>query len=163
MPPQLSELEVLLRQLIAEHRKLLSHVQEHEAAVKALDVKVMEASGRRQETVRLRIIALEQRRRATVQQLIRGTGIQGDPNLRKLAAMFPIKAKSLLQLRAELREVIDQIAVRNHVAGKVAAAVLGHLNTLVRMISGVVERAGLYTKRGIPKVSSRIGVMDATG
>ena len=163
MPPQLSELEALLRQLIAEHRKLLAHVQEHEAAVKVLDVRDMEESGRRQESVRLRIITLDQRRKATVQQLIRGTGVQGDPNLRKIAAMFPIRAKALLQLRSELREVIDQITARNHVAGKVAAAVLGHLNTVVRLISGVVERAGLYTKKGIPKVSSRIGVMDATG
>jgi hypothetical protein len=163
MPPQLSELEALLRQLIAEHRKLLAHVQEHEAAVKVLDVRAMEDSGRRQEAVRLRIIMLEQRRRATAQQLIRGTGIQGDPNIRKLAAMFPIKAQVLMQLRAELRGVIDQITARNHVAGKVAAAVQGHLNTVVRLISGVVERAGLYTKKGIPKVSSRIGVMDATG
>jgi hypothetical protein len=111
----------------------------------------------------LRIIALEQRRRAIVQQLTRGMNVGPDPTIRKLAALFPIKAQSLLALRAELRGVIDQISARNHVAGKVAAAVLGHLNTVVRLISGVVERAGLYTKKGIPKVSSRIGVMDATG
>jgi hypothetical protein len=163
MPPQLLELETLLRQLIAEHRRLLTHVETHEAAVKALDIRAMDDAGRQQEACRLRIVSLEQRRRGLVQQLTRGMSVQGEPTLRKLAVLYPSKAQSLLQLRAELKSVIDQIAARNHVAGKVASAVLGHLNTVVRLISGAIERAGLYTKKGIPKVSPRIGVMDAMG
>ena len=44
-----------------------------------------------------------------------------------------------------------------------AGAVLGHLNTVVRLIAGAVERAGIYTKSGVPQVSNRIGVMEAVG
>ena len=48
-------------------------------------------------------------------------------------------------------------------AGRLASAVLGHLNTVVRLLAGAVEKAGLYTKQGIPQVSARIGVMEAVG
>jgi hypothetical protein len=163
MAPQLLELESLLRQLVTEHRRMLAQAERHQAAIKVLDVHVMEDAGRQQEAVRLRIIGLEHRRRLVAQQLVKGANLQGELTIRRLAAFFPAKADALMQLRAELREVIEQINNRNHVAGKVTAAVLGHLNTVVRLVAGVVERAGLYTKRGIPKVSQRIGVMDAMG
>jgi hypothetical protein len=163
MPPQLLELETLLRQLVAEHRRLLVQVERHEAAVKVLDIVNMEDAGRQQESLRLRIMAIEQRRRFLTQQLTKAMNLQGELTVRNLATLFPAKAVSLLQLRVDLREVIQQITARTNVAGKVAAAVLGHLNTVVRLVSGVVERAGLYTKRGIPKASQRIGLMDAVG
>ena len=59
--------------------------------------------------------------------------------------------------------MVEATAARTHVAGRVATAVLGHLNTVVRLVAGAVEKAGLYTKNGVPRVSSRIGVMDAVG
>jgi hypothetical protein len=37
------------------------------------------------------------------------------------------------------------------------------LNTVVRLIAGAVEQAGVYTKTGSPKVSGRIGVLEAVG
>jgi hypothetical protein len=69
----------------------------------------------------------------------------------------------LLGLRDELRSVIEQIQRRTHVAGRLAAAVLGHLNTVVRVLAGAVEQAGVYTKHGTPHVATRIGVMEAVG
>ena len=56
-----------------------------------------------------------------------------------------------------------KVADRSFVANKVASAVLGHLNTIVRLLAGAVERAGVYTKHGVPKVSARIGAMEAVG
>jgi hypothetical protein len=111
----------------------------------------------------MRIVAMEQRRRLLAQHLGRSASLRGEPTIRQIAAAFPIRAEALMQLRSELKSLIDQITLRTHVAGKVAAAVLGHMNTLVRLVAGIVERAGLYTKKGIPRVSSRIGVMDAVG
>ncbi len=48
-------------------------------------------------------------------------------------------------------------------AAKLSAAVLGHLNTAVRLVAGAIERAGVYTRTGSPKVAARIGNMDAIG
>jgi hypothetical protein len=149
--------------MIAEHRRLLDHVHKHESAVKKLDLPAMEIAGREQEASRMRIVLLEQRRRLLAQHLARTMNLRGEPTVRQIAALYPIRADALMQLRAELKGLIEQITLRTHVAGKVASAVLGHLNTLVRLVAGVVERAGLYTKKGIPRVSSRIGVMDAVG
>ena len=58
---------------------------------------------------------------------------------------------------------MQQISNRVTVAGRLAGALLGHLNTAVRLIAGAVEQAGLYTRDGSPKVSGRIGVMEAVG
>jgi hypothetical protein len=68
-----------------------------------------------------------------------------------------------MKLRDELKAAIQSVQKRSNIAGKVASAVLGHLNTVVRLLAGAVEKAGLYTKQGIPQVSSRIGVMEAVG
>jgi hypothetical protein len=56
-----------------------------------------------------------------------------------------------------------QISDRTHVAGRLASAVLGHLNTALRLFAGAVGQAGVYTKAGVPKVANRIGVMEAVG
>lgn len=163
MPPQVSELEILLGQLVAEHRRLLAQVERHAEAMKKIDLPAMEDSGRQQEACRLRINAMEQRRRLLVQQISRAANQPGELTLPLLAGMFPAKAGSLMKLRAELKALAEQIAHRTRVSGKVAAAVLGHLNTAVRLVAGAVERAGLYTKKGIPRASRRIGMMETVG
>jgi hypothetical protein len=163
MPPQLSELENVLGQLIVEHRRLLAEVERHATAMKTFDIAQMEDAGRQQEACRLRINAMEQRRRILCQQMGRAMSQPGELTLRLLAGMFPARADVLLKLRVELRGVVEQIASRTRVSGRVASAVLGHLNTVVRIVSGAVERAGVYTKKGIPSVSARIGLMETVG
>lgn len=159
----ISELEAVLGQLVQEHVRLLGQVTRHEDAMKAFDLHVMDDAGREQEASRLRITLIEQRRRALVAQIARSVNHSGELTIRKLAALEPAHAVSLLRLRAELKDVVEQVASRNKVSGKVATAVLGHLNTVVRLLAGAVERAGLYTKNGIPQVSSRIGGLEAVG
>lgn len=163
MSRQVLELENLLEQLIAEHRRLLEHVDKHQAAMKAFDLPAMDDTGRLQEASRLRITSLEQRRRAVVLQLGQASNQPGELTLKRLASIHPANAASLLRLRGELKTLVEQIATRTRISAKLSSAVLGHLNTVVRLLAGAVERAGLYTKTGIPKVSQRIGVMEALG
>lgn len=161
MSRQISELEDILRQLIQEHSRLLAHMNRHGAAMQAFDLRAMDEAGREQEASRNRIAALEQRRRFLVQQIGASLNARGELTLRKLAALVPTQADSLLRLRAQLKDLLEQVAVRNKISGKVATAVLGHLNTVVRLLAGAVERAGLYTKNGVPRMSSRIGAIEA--
>jgi len=163
MSRQLSELESILGQLIAEYRRLLSHIDKHEAAMKAFDLNAMDDARNLQEGTRLRIAGLEQRRKLIVLQLAKAMGIPGEPTLRKLASLDPQHNQPLTQIRTELKALVEQISARTRVAAKLASAVLGHLNTVVRLLAGAVERAGVYTKQGIPRVSTRIGVMEAVG
>jgi hypothetical protein len=66
-------------------------------------------------------------------------------------------------LRTQLKDLVQQVATRAQISNKLAGAVLGHLNTVVRLLAASIEKAGLYTKNGIPKMSARIGVMEAIG
>ena len=163
MVRQLADLETALQQLVAEHRKLLGFVEAQYAAMRVMDLAALGAAANAQEACRLRIATLETKRRAIVQLLARGTKIDGPVTVTKLAALFPQRRDALLQLRDELKTVATNISTRTKVAARVAGAVLGHLNTVVRLLAGSVERAGVYTKDGTPQVSRRIGVMEAVG
>ena len=162
MSRQLCELETVLQQMIVEHRRLLAHLEKHESAMKAFDLKAMDEAARLQETSRQRIVQLEQRRRQLALELARGTDTSR-LTIRKIAELNAGHADALLRLGAELKGIVVQICTRTQVTGMLTLALLGHLNTVVRLIAGAVEKAGLYTKHGIPQVSSRIGVMEAVG
>ena len=158
------ELELVLQSLIAEHRKLLAYVEAQQAAMKKFDLGGMDAARNQQEACRLRVTTLENKRKTVVAHMAKSLKV--DPNtlnLTRIAELNPPRKDALLKLRAELKELAERITQRSHVAGRLAGAVLGHLNTVVRLLAGAVEKAGLYTKHGVPQVSSRIGVMEAVG
>lgn len=165
MSRQLQELEQVLSLLVGEHRNLLSHIDTQQAAMKAMAVDAIESATRQQEVTRMRIATLESRRQNLIRQLAVLTRTT-DPSkltIAKLAATFPQRGPVLLKLRDDLRLMVEEVARRTGIAGKLAGALLGHLNTAVRLIAGAVERAGVYTKSGAPQLASRIGVMEAVG
>jgi hypothetical protein len=163
MSRQVFELETLLAQLIDEHRKLLGHLEKQQAAMRAFDLKTMDDVVRLGEATRLRIAGMESKRRGLITAIARAHRMSQMPTLPDIATMYPPSAPKLMKLRDELKSAIQTVQKRSNIAGKVASAVLGHLNTVVRLLAGAVEKAGLYTKQGIPQVSSRIGVMEAVG
>lgn len=152
-----------MQMLIDEHRRLLAHIETQRLAMRALQIDVIEESTRTQEASRMRIAAMETRRRALVQQLARLSRLKPNATLVEIASLVPEQGARLLKLRDELKGLIQQIADRAHVAGRLAAGVLGHLNTAVRLFAGAVGQAGVYTKNGVPRVTARIGVMEAVG
>jgi hypothetical protein len=160
---QIADLESVLQQLVIEHRKLLKHIDSQQAAMKTLNLRAMDESTNQQEAARLRIATMEHKRRTLTIQIARLLRISGEPKILQLAEFFPHRKAVLLQLRKDLLDAMGEIASRNHIAGKLAGAVLGHLNTAVRLLAGAVEHAGLYTKHGVPQISRRIGVMEAVG
>jgi hypothetical protein len=161
MSRQVSELEQTLQQLVAEHRRLLADLEAQQAAMRTMDAAAVDAATRRQEQSRMRILALDTRRKLLSLQLAKVHRITADPTLAQLAELYPAYRVSLLKLRQELKDAVLKVNHRATVAGKVAAAVLGHLNTVIRIFAGAVERAGLYTKAGVPRMAARVGVMEA--
>jgi hypothetical protein len=164
MSRQLSELETVLASLTAEHRKLLTQIDTQQAAMKAMAVDAMQDATHLQESTRLRIASLETRRRLLVGQLATITRTPANElTIAKLAATYPQRGPVLLKLRDDLRATMAEVARRTGIVGRLANAVLGHLNTAVRLIAGAVEQAGVYTKTGAPQIAHRIGVMEAVG
>ena len=163
MSRQVSELEMILQQLIVDHRKLLVFLHTQQNVMKLCDLKKMDETTNQAEACRLRIVNLEQRRRLVCGQIAAQMKFQGELTIGKIADAFPSRAEALMKLRTELKSVAEQVRTRSYIAGRVAGAVLGHLNTVVRLVSGAVGKAGVYTKRGVPRMTSRLGVMEAVG
>lgn len=163
MSRQVFELETLLAQLIEEHKKLLAHLNKHQAAMKSFDLKAMDEQTRLEEAARIRISGLEIKRRGLITTIARAHRMTQMPTLPDIAAMYPQASGKLIKLRDDLKATIQTVQTRTHIAGRVASAVMGHLNTVMRLVAGAVEKAGIYTNQGIPRVSARIGVMEAIG
>jgi hypothetical protein len=163
MSIQSGELEAVLRSLINEHQRLIMSVDAQRAAMKAMDLKAMDLARQQQEAARLRIATLETRRRGLVMQIVRPLGLTGEPTLTRLAELFPQRSDELMRLRDELRDVVNEVSQHTTIAARLAGAVLGHLNTAVRLLAGAVEDSGMYTKHGVAAVNRRIGVIEAVG
>jgi hypothetical protein len=163
MSRHLIELESVMQLLVDEHKRMLAHVEAQQNAMKLLKLDAMEDAMHRQESSRLRMAALETRRRLLVQQISKLARATSELTLSQIAASAPQNGAKLLALRDELKQLINRITDRTHVAGRLASAVLGHLNTAMRLFAGAVGQSGVYTKAGVPRVSNRIGVMEAVG
>ncbi len=163
MSQPILELESLLTNLVIEHRRMLGYTQSQQEAMQRFDLKGMDQAQQQQEASRLRIAGLENRRRMLVIQMARACGMATPPTLTVLAQLNPQRAAALLKLRDDLKQTACDIQRRTHVVSRLAGAVMGHLNTAVRLLAGAVEQAGVYTRQGTPRLSSRIGVMEAVG
>jgi hypothetical protein len=163
MSKSLTELEAVLRQMLIEQRRLLAQLDLQQAAMKKFDVKGMTSSAHQQEASRTRLQSLDAQRRTLATRLAAELRTPGEVTLAGLANLNPPRAAALLQLRRDMRETIDAIRERTSVSSRLAAAVIGHLNTTLRIFAGALQKAGLYTKQGTPRLASRIGVMEAIG
>lgn len=163
MQREIAQLQLVLQQLIAEHQKLLAHLVNQQAAMKKLDLPAIDQLTGLQDAARMRIAALDGKRKTLVHQLAAMLKLPPTTTLKKLAESLPQHTQALLNLREQLKNKVIEVATRSTVAGRVAGALLGHLNTVVRLLAGAVEQAGIYTKQGTPQVSSRIGVIEAVG
>ena len=163
MSRQVVDLQTLLQQLLSEHRKLLAQLESQHAAMKKFDMNALAEVRNELESTRLRINGLDVKRRNLLRQIAAGLKMAEEPTLVQLAQHFPQMAPGLLALRSDLKTVLQKIAERSQISSKLTGAVLGHLNLVMRLLAGAVERAGLYTRRGVPRLASRIGVMEAVG
>lgn len=163
MSKTLIDLEAVLNQMLVEHGRLLAQLDAQQAAMKKFDLKGMTSTAQFQEASRIRLLSLDAQRRALAAQLARDLRIPGEVTLAGLARLHPARAAVLLQLRREMRESIDAIRLRTNISSRLAGAVLGHLNTTLRIFAGAIQKAGLYTKQGTPRLASRIGLMETIG
>ena len=157
----IAELEKVLGQLVAEHATLLTRFQEHAAAMPALRLGDLAAAGQAIEASRTRIVFLESRRKLAIAQVVRLHKVSPTASLAELAELSPPHRLALLKHREQLRALVAQIARRGTISAKVAGAMLGHLNSAVRLIAGAVQQANVYTRHGTPGTRQRIGVMEA--
>ncbi|HEX8325836.1 MAG TPA: hypothetical protein VF595_18170 [Tepidisphaeraceae bacterium] len=163
MSPTIAELEKALAAQVAEHRILLAAVNAHLDAMRTFSLPDITAAADAVEASRGRAVHHEKRRLALMAQVVRTHKLQANVTLAEIAVAVPAHRMSLMRLRDELRELTADIAARTGVSAKVAAAMMGHLNTVVRLVAGAVKTAAVYTKQGQRTVANRVGVMEAVG
>lgn len=166
----LDELERALRLVLADQKRLaetLNAQREAMRQLKAGDVEKLAAAGA---AIRQRVAASDARRKLLTAAAARELGVAAkDLTLAMLIAAVkdPARAGRLSKLREELRAAVMEVATASHVAGRLAGAVLGHLNMAVRTLSGAIQGSpsagGAYTRTGSPRVGGRIGVIEALG
>jgi hypothetical protein len=158
------ELENVLATLVIEHRRLLRQMIAQHDAMKTLDLKAIETATAQQEALRLRISTLESRRQVVTAQIAGPLGVTKPLTLLRLIdALPPAQQPTLRRQRDELRAVMEDISRHAGTSGRLAGAVLGYLNTAVRLLNGAIQRSGVYTRQGLSRATPRLGVMDAVG
>lgn len=165
------ELERALSQLLEDQRQLLKLMAAQKEAMRKLDVRAMEALSAEQERVRLRIGAGEGRRRQLVQ--LAATGLRMSVpaegiGLSQLAAavLDQRRRERLLGLRESLRQTALEVDQAAAITGRLAGAVLGHLNTAMRLLVAAVSDPGTYTRSGTPRLApagGRLGALEMVG
>ncbi|MFT3785334.1 MAG: flagellar export chaperone FlgN [Tepidisphaeraceae bacterium] len=162
MAPLQSQLEVLLKQILVEHRALLQRVDAHEAALRSYNPEAIEKTARELEVLRQRIGLLEAHRRVVTQQL--APKFRSDlPTLSKLAELFPDRSSVLLSIRDELKGLAEQIQKKSAVLARIASGVMNHLNSTVRLIAKAATGPSVYTRSGGEPLPRRVGVIEAVG
>jgi hypothetical protein len=156
-------LESILQRIHEQYRQLAGEVQLQQQAMKRNDLPAMGNSARRQEAIRLRISAQETKRKQLTGELGRLCRVEGEMTIGKLAQLHPQRGPRLLELRDQLKATVSLLHEQMTISSRIAGAVLGHLNVAVQILASAAQSAGLYTKYGVPQVSSRLGIVEAVG
>src|SRR5688572_27986055 len=122
MQREVGQLQVILGQLIAEHEKLLAHLSNQQAAMKELDLPAIDQLTGLQDATRMRIAALDGKRRTLVNQVAAMLKLPGTTTLKRLAESLPQHKQALLTLREQLKMRVQEVATRSTIAGRVAGA-----------------------------------------
>jgi hypothetical protein len=167
------ELEGLLKDLLAEHERLLALAGEHRAAIRGADAAALGECVKRQNQAVQRIAELETRRLTLAARMgaapapgVGGRGVATAvagaerPTVTRLAASLtePLRGR-VMAIASRLREVLERLR-KEHAALREAAGVLGaHMDGLMRQITGRLSHAGTYGRRGA--VDARVQVVSA--
>ena len=161
-PPLIAQLELLLRQLVVEHRALLASLEAHEAALRSCALDRIERAARDQDAARQKIAAVESRRRQIAHQLARQHRSLKPMTVAVLGELYPDRKATLVTIRAELAEVAARIGDKSSLVGRVAQTVLGHVNSTLRLVAVAAGGgAATYTARGDTAMPMRIGRLNA--
>lgn len=147
----LADLERILRQQIAVYKELGLLLDEHRDALEAMKLEPILAVNKKQADLRNRLGKLEQHRKAIFTKL-------GGKTLTELANRHGAGGATILKLRTELQRITDQVGQQSRLTSKIAAGMLGHLNTAVRVLTEAAGQTGLYDKHGSPKLRRRMSL-----
>jgi hypothetical protein len=155
------QLDAVLRQLLAEHERLLALAGEHKAAISAADGRALGLCIGRQNEVVQRIAGLEKQRQVIVSAIVRpgtpapakgarpGFSTHPEPTMAVIAAHAPEPMRTRLAgVASALRDLLNRLH-KEHQAVKAAAETLSaHMEGLMRQVCQRLSHAGTYARGG---------------
>jgi FlgN protein len=158
-----SELEQTLEQLIIAHTDLAQTLSIHTKAMSAMNLPEMERMASVCQRQRQNLAVLENRRMQLMQPLVRHLQLPAKATLRELAEAVPARKAQLLALRERLAHAVQSVHTSGVVASRISGAVVGHLNTALRLLSIAVKQGGTYNRSGNSPSPGRLGLVEAVG
>lgn len=150
-----AELEAAVRELVAEHERLIAAVTDQRAAIAAADGRAMNEAISRQGESAQRIAQIERRRIAAVGALTAGAraGARPDPSrvrVSELAAGLPEPSRSRITDAAmALKAALDRLHREYGVLRDAAAQLAAHLEGITRQVYARVSHTGAYARSGV--------------
>ena len=138
-----TDLEPLVRELLAEHRAWLNTLGEHRDAIARADAQEIGSAVERERGHIERVGGLDQRRR-------RLAGGSPEPmTLTALSAVLPKadRARVIAQLH-ELRELIASVRTQQRLVRESSTSLLGHMQGLMAQVAARLSHAGTYGAAG---------------
>jgi hypothetical protein len=163
MTPLITQLESLLRDMLGQQQTLLKAVDDHMAALRTYRIESIEAAVRNQETARQQLLRIEQRRKVLLAQFLRMHRNLSKPTLDKLAEIYPDRKLILLQMRSEIVRLTTEIRTKLNQLQRIAAGVLLHLNSTVKLIATAAAGPSTYSRAGAYAMPARVSSLQAVG
>jgi hypothetical protein len=152
-----------MSQLVVEYTRLTATAERYQLAMRALDTAAMDALQHEQEKLRMRLAQMEIRRRTALNGIARFYKLDHLPTLTEIAGLDAGRSGEIRRFQKELREITGRLQRHTTVSQRLAGALLGHLNSAVKLFAGITQQASTYTRHGGPKITGRIGGLEAVG
>jgi hypothetical protein len=153
----------MLRGTKAAHQRLLAIANLKLDAMRTYDVDALLELAERERQELLATDQLELARRALQGRL--ATALRpAEATTSNLAARLSEPRKSqLLVAAAELREVIERLARTNRMTSKISLAVVQSVGKVLKIVTGIAQHAGLYSRNGRKAAVQGVHVLDIAG
>jgi hypothetical protein len=141
------QLDIVLRQLVTEHEKLLGLAAEHRRAIAQADAAALGVCLGHQQAIVQKITGLERQRQTIVHALIRG----GNKNVRmsEVTAHAPEPMRSRLAgVAAALREILNKLHQEHLALHRAAETLSMHMEGLLRQVCRGLSHTGTYARGG---------------
>lgn len=143
-----AQVSTMLRELIAQHERMLEAVRDHRSALARADREAIAEAMRRQNELIEQIRGLDQMRRGHFGQTM---------TVQQIAATLGEAARRrVLELGAKLRQLIDQVRAEQAVVAAASKALLAHMEGLLRQVSAKLNHAGTYGRLGRVEAGAQI-------